>query len=78
MAAMDGLFANLSFLIVDLSIEAIVRNNGILAECRTLDAIHLATVLRFREIGEGDLEIVTLDKRMAAVARKLGLVVVPA
>ena len=76
-AALDRMFAGLNFMTVDLSIEAIVRETPALAECRTLDAIHLATALRFRRVEEGALEIVTLDRRMGVLARKLGLVAVP-
>jgi len=77
LSALDRMFASLNFMAVDPSIEAIVRETPALAECRTLDAIHLATALRFRGVAEGGLELVTLDKKMGALARKLGLAAVP-
>lgn len=76
-ALLDQMFASLNFMEIDRSIEAAVRETPALAECRTLDAIHLAAALRFRGGGEDALEIVTIDKRMASVARKLGLAVHP-
>ncbi len=77
LAALDHLLRDFDLKAVDQSIEEIIRDTPALAECRTLDAIHLATALHFRPAVKGGLEIVTLDKRMAAVARKLGLTVVP-
>ena len=40
---------------------------------RSLDAIHLATVL---SVGDAELEVITYDKRFADAARATGLTVV--
>jgi predicted nucleic acid-binding protein len=74
-AALDRLVGNFDLKAVDRSIEETIRKTPLLAECRTLDAIHLATALHFKPVIRGALEIVTLDGKMAAVARKLGLAV---
>ncbi len=76
-AAADQAFGEVTFKPVDQSIEEIVRSTPILAECRTLDAIHVATALHFQPFSEGRFEIVTLDKRMKEVAGRLGLKAVP-
>jgi predicted nucleic acid-binding protein len=39
----------------------------------TLDAIHLATALAWRELTEADLAFATHDERLATAARALGL-----
>jgi len=75
--ALDRVFGGLNFKAVDRSIEEIVRKTSALAECRTLDAIHLATALHFRPFVQGALELVTLDRRMKNLARRLGLTVQP-
>jgi predicted nucleic acid-binding protein len=77
-AAAERTFEEVTFKALDRSIEEIVRNTPSLAECRTLDAIHVATALHFRPSAEGPFEVVTLDKGMKNVARRLGLTVSPA
>jgi predicted nucleic acid-binding protein len=67
----------LNFKAIDGSIEEIIRLNPALADCRTLDAIHVATALHFRPYVGGPLEIVTLDRRMKLLARKVGFKVQP-
>jgi uncharacterized protein len=42
-------------------------------ELRTLDAIHLATLLL---VGSDDLDVITYDSRLAAAARQHGFVIV--
>jgi predicted nucleic acid-binding protein len=63
---------------VDDEIEAIIRGTPALSGCRTLDAIHIATALYFQPHLEEPLRIVTLDKRLREVARRLGFSVLPA
>lgn len=82
LAVLDRILTDFDLKAVDRSIEEIIRNTPVLAECRALDAIHLATALHFKpaveSAVEGGLEVVTLDRKMGAVARKLGLTVLPA
>jgi predicted nucleic acid-binding protein len=63
---------------IDGEILAVLEKQEELSECRTLDAIHLATALYFRGKTDGDFSIVTLDERMRQVAAKLKLNVLPA
>ena len=67
----------LNFKAIDGSIEEILRLSPALADCRTLDAIHVATALYFRPYVDGALEIVTRDGRMRLLAGKLGFPVQP-
>jgi predicted nucleic acid-binding protein len=67
----------ISFKIMDTSIEDLIRLTPTLSDCRALDAIHLATALYFKSNLDEQIGIVTLDRRMAALARKLGFSVFP-
>ena len=62
---------------VDDEIEETVRNTGALANCRALDAIHIATALSFEPHSDEPIVIVTLDARMRAVAESLRFQVAP-
>ena len=77
LAALDSILTDFDLKVVDRSIEEIIRSTPVLAGCRTLDAIHLATALHFKPAVEGELEVVTLDRTMRSVARKLGFTVRP-
>ena len=74
---LTGFLDVLNFKAIDGSIEEIIRSTPALADCRTLDAIHVSTALYFKPYVEGSLEIVTLDRRMRQLAGKLGLQVQP-
>jgi predicted nucleic acid-binding protein len=62
---------------LDASILEIIQRETALAECRTLDAIHLATALFFRERGDEDYVLVSYDERMRKTAAKLQLRILP-
>jgi hypothetical protein len=62
---------------LDDEIEEIVRKTPALSDCRTLDAIHLATALYFQPHHDQPVLIVTLDRRMRAVAPRLNFAVLP-
>ncbi|MBI2899497.1 MAG: PIN domain-containing protein [Planctomycetes bacterium] len=62
---------------MDEAIEAVIRSTGSLSDCRTLDAIHLATALYLAPHIEEPLSVVTLDNRMRSLAVKLGFSVLP-
>jgi predicted nucleic acid-binding protein len=68
---------SISFKIMDASIEDLVRRTPTLSDCRALDAIHLATALYFKNNLDEEIGIVTFDRRMAVLARKLGFSVFP-
>ena len=62
---------------IDSSIEDIIRDTEQLADCRTLDAVHLATALYFGAHSSELLAICTLDHRMRLTAAKIGFSVIP-
>ena len=62
---------------LDDEIEEIVRGTSDLSDCRTLDAIHLATALYFQPHHDEPINIVTLDRRMREVATRLGFTILP-
>ncbi len=72
----DEIYGGLVTKEVDGEILAIIRREKILAECRTLDAIHLATALYFREKAEEDIRMVSFDRRFSETARRLKFKVV--
>jgi predicted nucleic acid-binding protein len=63
---------------VDGEILSVVRAESGLADCRTLDAIHVATALYFKSKSEESLTLVSFDDRMRETAKSLGLNVLPA
>jgi predicted nucleic acid-binding protein len=62
---------------VDDEVLAILRGDPRLANCRALDAIHLATALYYQPHLDAPLRICTLDKRMRVAAIEMGFVVAP-
>ncbi len=74
---LSGFLDSLNFKAIDGSIEEVIRLTPALANCRTLDAIHVATALHFKPYVEGPLEVVTLDRRMKQLAEKMGFQVQP-
>lgn len=65
-------FNGINFKIMDALVEETIRDNPILADCRALDAIHLAAALYFKPHLGRPLYICSLDKRMSATAVILG------
>jgi predicted nucleic acid-binding protein len=63
---------------VDKEVLSLLQKESALAECRTLDAIHLATALLFRERSDEDFFLVSFDEKMRRTAAKLKLEVLPA
>ena len=74
---LEQYFNGINLKLIDDSIEEIIRKNTSLTGCRSLDAIHLATALYFRPHLEETLYISSLDKRMRAIAAKLGFKLFP-
>ena len=62
---------------VDEGIMEILHEQDKLSDCRTLDALHVATALLFRQASPSDFCVCTFDTKMAEVARSVGLVVLP-
>ena len=61
---------------VDSAVMACLRNEPRLSECRSLDALHLATALLFQENSERPVKIATQDEKMKALARRLGFEII--
>ena len=61
---------------VDEDILAILRQTPSLSNCRSLDALHLATAILFQQHLEEPLRICSLDQRLRqlAVALKFGVI----
>ncbi len=76
--ALTSMLNEVSLHVVGASVTAIVRREPVLAECRALDAIHLATVLDLRDHSDGGIRMATFDARMRQTALSLKIEVVPA
>lgn len=63
---------------VDSDVMSRVRSETALSNCRTLDAIHLATAMYFASKGEEEVLVVSFDTRMRETAAMVGLKVLPA
>jgi len=63
---------------IDDDIHDIIRNTPSLANCRSLDAIHVATALYFKPHQDEGIQVVTLDGRMRQTAIDAGFIVLPA
>lgn len=62
----------------DDEIEEIIRRTPALSDCRTLDAVHIATALLFRPLFGEPITMVSVDKRMRKVAERMGFPIMPA
>lgn len=63
---------------VDASVLEALEREPALADCRALDALHLATALYLRERASEGFRLVTFDDRMRRTGLKLGFEVGPA
>jgi predicted nucleic acid-binding protein len=70
--------ASVQIMPVDARVMEIMKSRAELAECRTMDALHLATALYFSTKGDEGIVVVSLDDRMRQAAKRLDLEVLPA
>jgi predicted nucleic acid-binding protein len=63
--------------VIDSSIKKIIQSEIKLSDCRSLDAVHLATALYYKPYLSEPLAICSLDKRMRYVAKKLDFKIIP-
>ncbi len=63
--------------ILDENITEYIKLKKELSKCRTLDAIHMATVLEFKDNIEADIKVCTRDERMKKLASKMHFTVLP-
>jgi predicted nucleic acid-binding protein len=57
-----------NYIIIDEEIERIIHLRKELSNCKTLDAIHTATALQYREICEENINFFTFDISMHSLA----------
>jgi predicted nucleic acid-binding protein len=57
-----------NYRIIGTKIEREIYLKKELSKCRSLDAIHIATALKFREMNNADIVIYTFDKTMHELA----------
>ena len=70
---MDEYLNEVNFMILDYTIERGIYLRKELARCRSLDAIHMATALYFKELNHNeDTYLYTFDKAMHSLARHYG------
>lgn len=74
---LSGVLTELDVKQIDGNIISMIRKEPVLAECRTLDAIHLATALLFKSKSDEGFRLVSLDQKMRQIAMKLNLDVLP-
>jgi len=63
--------------IVDEKIIEYIKLKSELSNCRTLDALHMATALDFKDNLAVDVKICTYDEKMRSLARTMNLPVLP-
>jgi hypothetical protein len=74
---LDQSLAEIHLKDIDASVLTVLDRETGLADCRTLDALHLATALYMRErAGEG-FKLVTLNQRMRQTAAKFKFDILP-
>lgn len=77
LALLDRYLEAITLKDVDAEVMAWLRGEPRLDRCRTLDAIHLATVLLLQSQSDEPLTLWSLDDRLRTAARDLGLRVAP-
>jgi predicted nucleic acid-binding protein len=66
---LDEYLKEVNYRIIGSKIEREIYLRKDLAKCRSLDAIHIATAMKFREVNNGkDVSIYTYDKTMHVLA----------
>lgn len=72
-----NLLEEVNIRILDENITEYIKLKKELSKCRTLDAIHMATVLEFKDNIEADIKVCTRDERMKKLASKMHFIVLP-
>lgn len=74
---LNDLLEEVNIRILDEDITEYIKLKNELSNCRTLDAIHLATGLEFKDNLVAGLKICTYDEKMRKLARKMNFTVLP-
>jgi predicted nucleic acid-binding protein len=77
MGELETRLADISLKEIDGAVIDVIRHEGRLGGCRSLDSIHLATALLFQAAAGAPLYVCTLDKQMAETCKRLGLEPIP-
>jgi predicted nucleic acid-binding protein len=68
---LDEFLNEVNYMILDHTIERKIYLRKELVQCRSLDAIHIATALQFREINNNEkTNLYTFDKTMHSLAKQ--------
>ena len=70
---LSGFLEEISLQNIDGQILEIIRREMRLSDCRSLDAIHIATALFFKSASPQPLAFHTFDNRMQKLAAELGI-----
>jgi predicted nucleic acid-binding protein len=65
---LDEYLSEVNYRIIGVKIEREIYLKKELSKCRSLDAIHIATALKFREMSNADVVIYTFDQTMLELA----------
>lgn len=77
LAALDDWLGAMVVRDIDREVLDLLRSTASLADCRSLDALHLATALLFRQHLEEPIRVCALDRRMRGLAAEHGFETVP-
>ena len=70
---LDEYLNEVNFMVINHKVEREIFLRKELAQCRSLDAIHISTALRFREINNNEgMNLYTFDKTMHDLANHYG------
>jgi len=73
MSELYGMLNDIHCKPIDNSIEQIIVKNKELIGCKSLDAIHIATAIYFKENSrEQDIVLYSFDKNMLTIAKQFG------
>jgi len=73
MNELNGMLDDIHCKPIDSSIEQIIIKNKDLAGCKSLDAIHIATALYFKENSrEQNIILYSFDRNMLVIAKRFG------
>jgi len=66
---LDDFLASVNYMVINAKIEREIYTRKELAQCRSLDAVHIATALQFRVLtGDESMNLYTFDKAMHTLA----------
>jgi predicted nucleic acid-binding protein len=70
---LDEYFNEVNYMVLDHRVEQEIYIQKELAQCRALDAVHIATALLFKALNnEGETNLYTFDKSMYSLAKHYG------